>query len=230
MIKKRLLSCIFLICNFLAISTFSQNQNVESDSSATQTSSPFRKGRWLTGLSGSIGSGSTENKSTSIKSISNNYRVEISSGKFAIDRLNIGLTSFIERNNIEEENVEEITSEIFFLGPKTEYFLSDNSIGSVFFRLSPGYTLYRDKTGKIENNIYVEKESKGGGFGLLTTFGFAYAVADRVIFDLGLNFNVFWLDIKQKDSITSQVENINFELNNVSFSFGFKILIDKKPL
>lgn len=230
MIKKKLFLYIFSICNLFVATSFSQNETVSADSVSTVTSTPFKKGRWLTGLSGSIGSGSTENKSTSIKSISNNYRVEISSGKFAIDRLNIGLTSFIERNNIEEENVEEITSEIFFIGPKTDYFLSNNSVGSVFFRLSPGYTLYRDKTGSLQENIYVEKESKGGGFGLLTTFGFAYAVADRVIFDLGLNFNVFWLDIKQKDSITSEVENINFELNNVSFSFGFKILIDKKPL
>lgn len=230
MAKLKILSFLFCLVFILNSYTFCYAQDVPSDSTKTESETPFRKGRWLTGLSGSIGSGSTENKSTSIKSLSNNYRIEISSGKFPIDRLNIGLTSFIERNNIEEENVEEITSEIFFLGPTAAYYLSDNSIGSVYFRLSPGFTLYRDKTGSLEDDIYVEQESKGSGFGLLSTFGFAYAITNRVIFDLGLNFNVFWLDINQKDSITSENENISFELNNVSFSFGFKILIDKKPL
>ncbi len=230
MVKKKLLSFLFFVFVLTTVSTFSQNEKVEKDSIETETIKPFRKGRWLTGLSGSIGSGSRENKATNLKSISNNYRIEISSGKFVRDQLNLGISTFLERNNIEEENIEEVTSEIFFVGPKATYFLSESSVGSVFFSLSPGYTLYRDKIGNLENDIYVEQESEGGGFGFLSTFGFAYVIEDRIIFDLGLNYNVYWLDIQQKNTLTPETENVTFELSNLSFSFGFKILIDSKPL
>ena len=214
----------------LTSSTFCYAQNDSSDSTNIDTRTPFRKGRWLTGLSGAISSGSTENKATNIKSISNNYIITISSGKFVIDRLNIGLNALLERNNIEEENVEEITSELFFLGPKATYYLSKNTIGSVFFSLSPGYARYRDKIGNLVNDVYVESESTGSGFGILGTFGFSYVIADIVTFDLGLNFNSYWLDVQQKQSDSDITDNVTFDIGNIAFSFGFKILIDSKPL
>jgi hypothetical protein len=221
---------LFYLVFILVSYSFCYAQNDSTDSTQTETGTPFRKGRWLTGLSGSISSGSTENKATNIKSISNNYIIEINSGKFIIDRLNIGLNASLGRNNIEEENVEEITSELFFLGPKATYFLSKNTIGSVFFSLSPGYTRYRDKIGNLVNDIYVESESTGSGFGLLATFGFSYVIADLVTFDLGLNFNSYWLDVQQKQSDSDITDNVTYDLGNIAFSFGFKILIDSRPL
>ncbi|WP_223033661.1 DUF481 domain-containing protein [Hanstruepera marina] len=225
---RLLILCPVLILTSIYI--FGQNQSTEIDSTQIEASMPFRKGRWLTGLSGSIGSGSTVNKATDIKSISNNYNITISSGKFLIDRLNIGLNASLERNNIEEEGVEEITSELFFLGPKATYYLSKNKIGSVFFSLSPGYTRYRDKLGNLINDEYIESESTGSGFGLLATFGFSYVILDRVTFDLGLNFNNYWLDVQQKKTNSEITDNVTFDLSNISFSFGFKILIDSNPL
>lgn len=209
--------------------TFCFAQNILIDSTGSSDNTPFRKGRWLTGLTGSIGSGSFENTKTKNKSISNWYRIEIGTGKFLIDRLNIGLSANMERSNFENEN-EENTSETFFVGPKGTYFMSPNSIGSVFFSLSPGYVIYRETIGGLTEDIYVENVNKGGGFGVLSTFGFAYVIQDRVSFELGLNYNVYWLDLKQETNLNETTNHVTFELSNLSFSFGFKILLDTKPL
>ncbi|GGG56588.1 hypothetical protein [Bizionia arctica] len=207
--------------------TFAQDTKLDSTDYGNQT--PFRKGRWLTGLSGAIGSGSFENTKTDNKSISNWYRFEIATGTFLIDRLNLGLSVNMERSNEENEN-EENTSETFFVGPKGTYYLSPSSIGSVFFSLSPGYALYRETLGGLEDEIYVENINKGGGFGFLSTFGFSYVIQDRIVFDLGLNYNVYWLNLNQGTSVNQNSNNVTYELSNISFSFGFKILIDSKPL
>lgn len=211
------------------MSSFCLAQNEAINSTETVENTPFRKGRWLTGFAGSIGSGSIENIKTSNKTISNWYRIEIGSGKFLIDRVNIGLSANMERSNLENDNSEN-TSETFFIGPKSAYFFSPSSIGSLFFSLSPGYVLYRETIGEINEGIYVESLNKGGGFGFLSTFGFSYVIQDRASFDLGLNYNVYWLNLDENTNINQTIRNVSYELSNLSFSFGFKILIDTKPL
>ncbi|MCX7548761.1 hypothetical protein OS188_12435 [Xanthomarina sp. F1114] len=207
---------------------FSQDKVTDSTKQADEVT-PFRKGRWLTGLTGSIGSGSFENTKTDNKSISNWYRIEIGTGKFLIDRLNIGLSANMERSNLENEDSEN-TSETFFIGPKGTYFLSPSNVGSVFFSLSPGYALYRETIGNLVADTYIENVNGGGGFGFLSTFGFSYVIQDRVSFDLGLNYNIYWLDLKQETNIDNNTKQVTYELSNLSFSFGFKILLDTKPL
>jgi hypothetical protein len=78
--------------------------------------------------------------------------------------------------------------------------------------------------------VYVENVNKGGGFGFLSTFGFSYVIHDRISFELGLNYNIYWLNLNQGNSVNDNSNNVTYELSNISFSFGFKILIDSKPL
>ena len=183
-------------------------QETEKDTTKNDSVTPFRKGRWITGLTGFIGSGSTENTNTKTKSISNQYRIELNTGKFIKDRINLGLSANMERSNIEESDVEVLTSESFFIGPKGTYYAS----------------------GSVVDNVYIENVNKGGGFGFLFTFGFAYVIDDRVSFDLGLNYNVYWLNLDQESNTGQDLGSDSYELSNLSFSFGFKILLDSKPL
>ena len=223
MINKSIL-VVFLIAFFYASTPICMAQETEKDTTKNESVTPFRKGRWITGLTGFIGSGSTENTNTKTKSISNQYRIELNTGKFIKDRINLGLSANMERSNIEESDVEVLTSESFFIGPKGTYYASGSSIGSIFFSLSPGYALYRDKAGSVVDNVYIENVNKGGGFGFLFTFGFAYVIDDRVSFDLGLNYNVYWLNLDQESNTGQDLGSDSYELSNLSFSFGFKIL------
>ena len=117
MINKSFSTIIFVVL-FSAMATTTNAQEIEKDSTTT----PFRKGRWLMGLSGSISSGSTKNTTSIQKTFSNRYRIEISGGKFIKDRLNIGFIANLERQNFEGDIIR--TTENLLFGPKGTYYLS----------------------------------------------------------------------------------------------------------
>lgn len=183
----------------------------------------FRKGRWLSGLSGSISSGSTKNTSADNKTVSNRYRIEVSSGKFIKDRWNLGFNFNLERDNIEADEVR--TSEDFFIGPKGTYYFSKSKIGSLYFSFSPGFIIYRDKLILNQESNYDEYINKGNGFGTMSTIGYSYVIFDLVAFDLGLNWSAYRINITQSTSLDQGTNDANFVLNDLSFSFGFKIFL-----
>ena len=222
--NNNLFLTLFIICFFAVFTEGIGAQEAEKDSITT----PFRKGRWLASLAGSIGSSATENTTSEVKLISNYYRIEISAGKFVIDRLNIGLNVNLERESFHIEIDEERTSEDLFIGPKIAYFVSKSEIGSLYFSLTPGFIMYRDETEKGQNENFIDNVNKGNGFGLFSTFGYVYAIKDRVAFDLGLNWSSYWIDINQESIGVQKVNSVNFVLSDFTFSFGFKILLDSK--
>jgi len=193
------------------------------DTVKDSVTTPFRKGRWLSGLSGSISSGSTKNTSVDNKVVSNRYRIEASSGKFIIDRFNLGFNINLERENVESDEVR--TSEDFFIGPKGTYYFSKSKIGSLFFSFSPGFIIYRDETVFKQDLNLIQLINKGSGFGTLSTIGYSYVVYDLVAFDIGLNWSAYRINITQSTSIIENKNDTNFVLNDLSFSFGFKIFL-----
>lgn len=220
--NNKLFLTLSIICFFAVFTEEIGAQEKEKDSTTT----PFRKGRWLASLAGSIGSSAKENTSSDSKLISNNYRIEVSSGKFVIDRLNIGLNVNLERENIHNEIDEERTSENLFIGPKIAYFISKNEIGSLYFGLTPGFIMYRDETAKGQNLNFIDNVNKGSGFGLFSTFGYVYVIQDKIAFDVGLNWSSYWLNINQESIGVPNDKDVNFVLSDFTFSFGFKILFD----
>lgn len=216
---KKLLVFVFSVCLCSVSITKSMAQDAVKDSVETA----FRKGRWLSGLSGFISSGSTKNTTADNKTVSNKYRIEASSGKFIIDRFNLGFNVNMERDNIEGDEVR--TSEDFFIGPKGTYYFSKSKIGSLYFSFSPGFLIYRDETVLNQDLNLIEIVNKGSGFGTLSTIGYSYVIYDLVAFDLGLNWSASRINITQS---TSNIENKNdtkFVINDLSFSFGFKIFL-----
>jgi len=217
---NKLLIFIFSVFIISISTTRSFGQEVEKDSVTTA----FRKGRWLSGFSGSISSGSTKNISTDVKLISNRYRIEASSGAFIRDRINLGFNIDLERENAEGQG-QVRTSEDIFIAPKGTYYFSKSEVGSLFVSFSPGIILYRDKTGYALDNDFNEFINKGTGFGTKTTIGYSYVIFDLVAFDLGLNWSSFKINITQSASVNSLNSNTNFIITDLSFSFGFKIFL-----
>ena len=132
----------------------------------------------------------------------------------------------MERSNSENEIRSSI--ENIFFGPQAAYYLSKSEIGSVFFNFAPGIVSYRDELGIKVNDLLVVTTNDGIGFGPLTTFGYSYVIHDLVTLDIGLNYSIYWVNIDQISSETEHTENLNFEINDLSFSFGFKIFLDSK--
>jgi len=216
----KLWSLTILLTLICYSNSFSQTKQVDS----TKTTS-FRKGRWVAGLAGSISSGSTKSSTTNEKAESNRYLIEVSLSNFVIDRLSIGFVTNLQRDNLQNKDVK--TTEEFFIAPKATYYLSKSDIGSLFFRIAPGITLFRDEEKQEIDSITYNIENKGEGFGVQTTFGYSYVLHDLITFDLGLNWSHSWISITQESSPNIETTNFDLEISDLSFSFGFNILLDK---
>ncbi|WP_346880876.1 hypothetical protein [uncultured Algibacter sp.] len=210
-----IVAAIFIICNISAQTT---------DSLETA----FRKGRFLTGLSGSISSTTTDAGNLNSKTTSNNFGINIQSGKFFKNRLLIG--GIFQANKISSSGAFTKTTETFYIGPFSNYYFMDNKTGSLFTSLSLGYVRYKDKT-ELEEidpliNQATQQLSEGGGLGSIIGFGYSYTINDFIAFDLGVNVNLFWVDIEQKLLPNQTITNTSISSNDVSFSFGFNVILD----
>ena len=210
-----------LLAILLLAATVTYAQEVEEDSVVT----PFRKGRWLTGLSGSISSsGTTELDTAGGNDFNNAFGLEISTGKFFKDRWLVGVIFQAERSSSQQFLVRE--SESLFVGPVLSYYFSKSEHGSIFFTISPGYVRFREETRIDQSGTITQELVDGQGIGSLYSVGYSYVIHDRVALDFGFNVTSFWIDADRESQPSGERGGENFNLNNISFSFGFNVLLD----
>ncbi|WP_298539064.1 hypothetical protein [uncultured Aquimarina sp.] len=210
-----------LVVLLLLVSLTGNSQEKENDSVVT----PFRKGRWFTGLSGTINSSTIKLQSTGENTSTNEFGINLTTGKFIKDRFLIGGTLTLNRSN--NSGIVERTSENIFIAPLVSYFISKNKQGSLFFQLAPGYVRYKDETRIEQADSFVQQLGEGGGFGSLVGIGYSYAFFDLVTFDLGLKLNLLWINVDQEALPANTVTSEDIFISNISFSFGFNILVDQ---
>ncbi len=167
----KLFTLLYLTFNTTLL--FSQN-TIPSDP-IDSTLTPFRKGRWLTSLSGSISSTSNELKSTKNKTISNEFGINLSTGKFFKERWLLGLT--FQANKQEAKGNLNNTGEILYIGPQIARYFSKTKDGSLFLNVSPGFVLYR-RLASINEIPDFRDESDGSGFGTLGSLEYSYVIRD----------------------------------------------------
>lgn len=212
-----------IICAFLFASlhcSYAQD-SIATDSATT----PFRKGRWLTGITGSISSSTNELKSTDEQGSSNEYSINILGGNFIEDRWLIG--GVIEMNRSDAEGLANLTTEGLFIGPLFTRYLSDAERGSLYFAMAPGYSRYRNVLIFTDDLGINEEQSEGSGFGLILNLGYSYVVLDRIAFDIGVSLGQRWLNIDRTIQPGDIIFSDDITLRNLSFSFGFRVLLDQ---
>jgi|GEM_PF-1469504 len=214
----KLFTLLYLTFNTTLL--FSQN-TIPSDP-IDSTLTPFRKGRWLTSLSGSISSTSNELKSTKNKTISNEFGINLSTGKFFKERWLLGLT--FQANKQEAKGNLNNTGEILYIGPQIARYFSKTKDGSLFLNVSPGFVLYRRLT-SINEIPDFRDESDGSGFGTLVSLGYSYVIRDLISFNIGFNLQYGWIDVNTVD-INGMMDSDNITISNVSFTFGFGVILD----
>ena len=217
---KNIISFITLCLLTWAVSS---QESLAQSSTQDEVTTPFRKGRWLTGLSGSISSTSTRLDTVQGTNFANQYALELSTGRFFKDRWLAGLTFRAERNSSEEFVVRD--SESLFIGPLISHYFSDSKLGSVFILFSPGFTRFRDKTAIEQNGVVTQELIKGQGFGMLLNLGYSYVVHDRIAFDLGLSVSSNWINGRRESEPTGENRKENFRVGGIAFSFGFNVLL-----
>jgi hypothetical protein len=210
---------LLVVTILIAIPAFSQD--IGEDSITT----PFRKGRWLTGLSGSISSGSTKLDTASQRAFTNQYSFDFSTGKFFKDQWLLGGIFKMQRDN--SRQFVDLESETLLVAPLLSYYISNNKQGSIFFLIAPGYARFREKTVVLVGGAPSEEVLKGGGFGLFVQFGYSYVLHDRIVFDLGLGLNSAWANAERGIEPGRAGNKVNIHTGNLLFSFGFNVILDE---
>lgn len=210
-----------LILLFLATGSVYAQDNTTIDSTKT----PFRKGRWLTGITGSINSDRNETKSNDEVTSSNEYALNIVGGNFFKDRWLVG--GIIQADRSDAEGASDVNTETLFVGPLIVHYFSDSPRGSLFLSGAPGYTRYRNVISFTDESIANTEISEGSGFAFIINLGYSYVVFDRITFDIGFGIGQFWVDVDRELQPEAIVITDNIKIRNFSFTFGFRVLLDR---
>lgn len=210
----------FVLLLFAIFGIQAQSISVTSDSLNT----PFREGRWLTGLSGSISSNTNTVGTSETKTITNEFGLNLSTGKFIKDRWLLG--GKINTDRASSAGTVDRTTESLFIGPFVSHYLSSNARGSLFTTLSTGYVRYREETQLNTLQAANELSSEGGGFGGLVGLGYSYVIQDKIAFDIGFNLNLFWVGVDQEELPSGTISSQNIAISNIAFTFGFNVILD----
>ena len=102
-----ILALLFSIC-------FGNKTMIAQDSTADSTVTPFRTGRWLTGIAGTISSSVNEAKSTDERASSNEYSLNIVGGNFFRDRWLVG--GIVQMTRSDADGLADLNTESFIPG------------------------------------------------------------------------------------------------------------------
>ncbi len=219
-IQLKKINQYFILSIFLLLSFSIQSQRNKSQDSLD---TPFRKGRWLTGLSGSISTNTTKVKAEDTKTITNEFGLNFSTGKFIKDRWLLG--GKLNADRASSAGGIDRTTESFYVGPFVSYYLSPSNRGSLFTSLSSGYVRYLEETQVNTLPTPVEQQSEGSGFGTLVGLGYSYVIHDKIAFDIGFNLNLFWIGL-DKEQASGPSSSQNIAVSNTAFTFGFNVILD----
>jgi hypothetical protein len=224
---RRKNSCTFLTWVFFAILICIvplaqlQAQGTDSDSVTT----PFRKGRWLSGLEGSFSSSTLKLGSSEELFSSNNYGIGIFTGAFFRDRWFIGFN--VVANSSSGSGIIERESESLLVGPSLRYFFLKESYGSLYVSALPGYIRVREEGTVLLEGEVLKQKAEGPGFATRIRLGYSYVISQRIVLDVGVGTSLSWLDV----SYTSEIEEVGLKesifSNGTFFSFGFNVLLDE---
>jgi len=212
----------YLVFLFLIL-VLSNGYSQESDSSTYK--GPFIKGRYITGLSGSIRSAAvSDNVTSKNRKFIEGYQLGTNSGHFFFDRVVFGVSFKVSRDV--QESLNRVESETLQIGPWVRYYTSKDSRGSVYPELSLQYVNFSDNSRTLDT-IVEERRLRSSGLGVEVGVGFTYTVGEHIGFDIGLNYFGGFLKGKTTGTDIIGVQEENFFLGQLNFRFGFVALVDE---
>lgn len=198
-----------------------QGQDRTNDTLTT----PFRKGRWLSGLNGSFSSSTLKLASTDELFSSNAYGLEIFTGIFFKDRwfagFNILAASSSGAGLIERE------SETLLVGPSISHYFLKEHYGSLYVSVLPGYIRVREEGSVQAEQEIIAQRADGPGFATRIRLGYSYVISSRIVLDVGVGTNLSWLDVEYRSDVQDTVREESIFSNATFFSFGFNVLLDE---
>ena len=112
-------------------------------------------------------------------------------------------------------------------GPWYRLHIGENPNLALFLQSTIHYASYFGSTEGIQNLITIDEEIRAKGINASLGIGISYAMADRVVFDVGCDFlrGRFWGT--QTDNNLGLSHDIVLDRGKFLFSFGFSVLFGK---
>ncbi len=184
---------------------------------------PFRKGRWITGLEGSISSSTRGGNPRATTISSNEYRLILSAERFIRDRWSLGVAFQANRDNTEQ--LIESDAEGFFIGPTSTYYFMKSPSGSVYASLAVGYFRQRSLTEISQLGVTIEESLDAEGVGVIPKLAYAFVVKDDIVFNIGLSLISTWFYGEVETLPSGQRRKEDFYSGTIAFQFGFSVLL-----
>lgn len=216
-----LIGFFFTALFFMAPALPLQAQGTPSDTVTT----PFRKGKWLSGLSGSFSSNTLKLKSSDELFSSNSYGIEIFSGTFFRNRWFAGFNVYASSSS--GSGLIERESESLLIGPSLGYYFLKDSYGSLYVSVLPGYLRVREEGSVLLEGEALSQKAEGPGFATRIRLGYSYVISRRIVLDVGVGTNLSWLKLSYNSEIESASREESIFSNATFFSFGFNVLLDE---
>ena len=189
------------------------------------TTTPFKKGRWLSGLSGTFSSSALKLESQDVLFANSSYGLDIFTGIFFKERwfagINVSAVQSGGKGLIERE------SETFIIGPSIRRYFLKEAYGSLYLSVFPGFIRIREESRVgIEEEVF-EQIAEGPGFAIRTRLGYSYVLSPRIILDVGVGTSLAWLDLTYENDRQEILRNESVFSNTTFFSFGFNVMLDE---
>jgi hypothetical protein len=198
---------------------------VTGDIPADSAQTPFKKGRWLSGLNGSFTSSTLNIRSSDELFSTNAYGLEIFTGIFIKDRwfagFNVLASSSSGSGLIDRE------SESLLIGPSISHYFLKESYGSLYVSVLPGYIRVREEGSVGSGEEVFNQSAEGPGFATRFRLGYSYVISNRIVLDVGVGTNLAWVDLNYRSDFENVEQKESIFSNATFFSFGFNVLLDE---
>jgi len=189
------------------------------------TTTPFQKGRWLSGLNGSFSSNILKLESSEELYATNSYGIEIFTGKFFQDRWFIGFNVIALGSN--SSGLIERESESLVIGPSLSYYFLKEPYGSLYASVLPGFIHIREEGSVVLDEEVYNQDAEGPGFATRLRLGYSYVISRRIVLDVGVGTNLAWLNVSYDSEIEELSQKESIFSTGTFFSFGFNVLLDE---
>jgi hypothetical protein len=210
---------IFLLC------ATAGSQALAQDLTRDTITTPFRKGRWLSGLNGSFSSNTLKLDSSQDLISSNSYGIEIFTGFFFRDRWFAGFNVLAFSNN--SAGLVERNSESMLIGPSVSHYFLKEPYGSLYVSVLPGYIRIREEGSVGQGSEIITQLAEGPGFSTRLRLGYSYVIAQRIVLDVGVGTTLSWVDVTYSSDLDAVNRKESVFSNGTFFSFGFNVLLDE---
>ena len=200
-------------------------ETAPDDHSQDSVLTPFRQGRWLSGLSGTFNSSTLNIESSEDLVSANSYGLEIFTGNFFKDRWFLGGNIFV--NSSTGDGLIKKESESVLIGPSLSYYFLKEPYGSLYLSVLPGYFRIRESATVQPQGEIIRELAEGPGFATRTRLGFAYVISDRIVLDVGVGTTLAWVDVEFTSTIEQTDRTEAIFSNTTFFTFGFNVLLDE---